>query len=92
LWWPAPAWPRSARWTGFRVWRQAIAAAALAYLLYKSFVPLPPFPTSVFVYVLFGTLVLSVLAFPLVSSRRTGLRQLGSSVTEYDVDEGSREN
>jgi amino acid transporter len=68
-----------------------LAAAALAYLLYKSFVPLPPFPTSVFVYVLFGTLVLSVLAFPLVSSRLAGLRQLGSSVTEYDVDEGAAE-
>jgi hypothetical protein len=66
-----------------------LATAAIAFLLYKSFVPLPAFPTSVFVYILFGILVLSVVLFPVVASRRTNrLQQLGSSVVEYDVDAG----
>jgi amino acid transporter len=67
-----------------------LATAAIAFLLYKSFVPLPTFPTSVFVYILFGILVLSLVLFPVVAaSRRTGrLQQLGSSVVEYDVDAG----
>jgi hypothetical protein len=67
-----------------------LATAAIAFLLYKSFVPLPAFPTSVFVYILFGILVLSLVLFPVVAaSRRTDrLRQLGSSVVEYDVEAG----
>jgi CHASE2 domain-containing sensor protein len=67
-----------------------LATAAIGFLLYKTFVPLPAFPTSVFVYILFGILVLALVLFPvLAASRRTDhLQQLGSSVVEYDVDAG----
>jgi amino acid transporter len=71
-------------------WVQAViiallATGAIGYLLYKSFVPLPDFPTRDYVYVLWGILALAVLLLGFLELRGGNqLRALGSSVVAYE--------
>ncbi|MGH2870867.1 MAG: APC family permease [Solirubrobacteraceae bacterium] len=73
----------SRRWLGGLA-IATLASAALGYLLYKSFVPLPPNPTRVYVYVLFGIIAFAIILYAALLARRRGpLHVLGSSTLEY---------
>ncbi|MGH2882158.1 MAG: APC family permease [Solirubrobacteraceae bacterium] len=73
-------------------WVQAVIVALLAtgaigYLLYKSFVPVPPSPTNVYVYILWGVFALAVVLLGVIElSGGKQLRELGSSVVAYEPD------
>jgi amino acid transporter len=62
-----------------------VAAIALAYLLYKSFVPYPAFPYSVVTDILIGLVVVAVgLCLSYVIRKSPVLDQIGSSVAAFE--------
>ena len=61
------------------------AVVALAYLLYKSFVPYATFPLSVFVDIFVATTLLALVLLVVMVARKSPLlRQTGSSVEAGD--------